>query len=201
MFLAAGAVAIKICNACKRGKCIESFFWQGRGISSMIVGACRACRRQRQKENRARNIEHYRANEIIRAARISMDSVRRENANRKRRERWRITMTPKRRIRARIGSQIYFALKTRSASKERKKTFDILGYSLNDLMAHIERQFHSGMSWDNMGEWHLDHITPLSSFKFTCIDDEFRAAWALTNLRPLWSLDNIKKGAKIFYLI
>src|SRR3546814_6097044 len=37
----------------------------------------------------------------------------------------------------------------------------LVGYTVADLMAHLERQFLPGMSWDNRGEWHIDHIRPL----------------------------------------
>ena len=78
----------------------------------------------------------------------------------------------------------------------------LVGYSVEELRAHLERQFLKGMSWDNYGEWHIDHILPLASFEFDGPDnDEFRRAWALTNLRPLWSRDNIRKGAKRLLLI
>lgn len=74
---------------------------------------------------------------------------------------------------------------------------EFVPYTLDDLMAHLERQFLPGMTWANRGEWHIDHIRPLCSFKFTTPDDaEFRAAWALSNLRPLWALDNIRKNGR-----
>jgi hypothetical protein len=58
------------------------------------------------------------------------------------------------------------------------------------------------MSWDNVGKWHIDHIIPLSSFRFTSMDDpEFRAAWALSNLRPMWATENILKGARRLTLL
>lgn len=78
----------------------------------------------------------------------------------------------------------------------------LAGYTVADLMRHLERQFLPGMTWGNRGDWHIDHIVPLSSFDFTSPDDpEFRAAWALTNLRPLWAKDNIRKSAKRTHLI
>jgi hypothetical protein len=58
------------------------------------------------------------------------------------------------------------------------------------------------MSWDNIGDWHIDHIVPLASFTFSSADDpEFRAAWALTNLRPLWAADNMRKHARREFLL
>lgn len=74
-----------------------------------------------------------------------------------------------------------------------------LGYRWIDLREHLEERFDPGMSWDNWGDvWELDHITPLSLFKFESIDDpRFREAWQLSNLRPLCRLANGTKGNRI----
>jgi hypothetical protein len=88
------------------------------------------------------------------------------------------------------------------------KTFNILGYSLDDLIKHLENQFTNGMSWDNYGEWHVDHIIGMSNFTFTSINDyEFKKCWELDNLRPMWSTTrevdgvlyegNLNKGSKL----
>jgi hypothetical protein len=79
-----------------------------------------------------------------------------------------------------------------------------LGYTAADLVAHIERQFLPGMTWENRGQygWHIDHIVPLKHFKFTSMDDaEFRAAWSLSNLRPVWWRENLTKGGKRLTLL
>ena len=77
------------------------------------------------------------------------------------------------------------------------KTFDLLGYTPKQLMAHLESQFTDGMSWDNMGEWHLDHIRPVASFNFdSTYHPELKKCWALNNLQPLWAKDNMSKGNK-----
>jgi hypothetical protein len=68
---------------------------------------------------------------------------------------------------------------------------------MEELKTHLGRQFLRGMGWHNMGQWHIDHIIPLSSFTITGPDDpELRRAWALTNLRPLWAVDNLTKRDK-----
>lgn len=78
----------------------------------------------------------------------------------------------------------------------------LVGYTVADLMLHLERQFPKGMTWDNRDLWHIDHVLPLASFHFETPDGpEFRAAWALSNLRPIWSADNLKKSAKRTHLI
>ncbi len=82
------------------------------------------------------------------------------------------------------------------------RTVDLLGYSAAKLKAHLERQFTKQMGWHNYGEWHIDHILPLCQFKFASVDDlEFKAAWALTNLRPLWGPDNQSKSGKRMTLL
>lgn len=70
-----------------------------------------------------------------------------------------------------------------------------LGCSIEEFKAYIEGLFLPGMSWDNWGEWHLDHIEPLASFDLSD-REQFLAACHFTNLQPLWAADNIRKGAR-----
>lgn len=86
--------------------------------------------------------------------------------------------------------------------KTGQKWESLLGYTVHDLMVHLERQFLHGMSWSNRDDWQIDHILPVVSFEFeTQNDPGFKACWALTNLRPLWSDKNASKGAKRLYLV
>jgi len=68
-----------------------------------------------------------------------------------------------------------------------------VNYTVEDLKKHLEYQFKEGMTWDNYGEWNIDHVIPQSWFKFKSYDDpEFKQCWALCNLQPL-SEENIRK--------
>lgn len=88
------------------------------------------------------------------------------------------------------------------AGKGGRKWESLVGYTISDLMTHLERQFAKGMTWDNRSEWHIDHIQPLASFKFDSPEDsEFRAAWALTNLRPIWAEENLRKNVTRTHLL
>lgn len=60
---------------------------------------------------------------------------------------------------------------------------------------HIESQFVEGMTWENYGEWHIDHVFPLS-VAFEQGPEIFSNACKYTNLQPLWASDNISKGNK-----
>lgn len=72
-----------------------------------------------------------------------------------------------------------------------------LGCSIDELKAHLERQFASGMSWDNWGRkgWHIDHIRPLASFDLTD-ESQIKIACHYSNLQPLWYRENLSKGAR-----
>jgi len=84
---------------------------------------------------------------------------------------------------------------------------DLVGYTLKDLMRHIEKQFTSGMSWNNYGtlqlnnnppKWHIDHIIPKSVFNLESPDSpDVKRCWALSNLRPLWGIENSSKGSRL----
>jgi len=92
---------------------------------------------------------------------------------------------------------IYQVLKENDVDKN-GHYFEILKYSPEDLISHLEKQFKSDMSWENYGDWHVDHIKPISSFDINEIgDNEFMECWKLDNLRPLWGEENIRKSNKI----
>jgi len=74
----------------------------------------------------------------------------------------------------------------------------LVNYNLPELRKHLQKQFTDGMSWDNYGEWEIDHVIPVSAFTFASPDDiDFKRCWSLANLRPLWMKDNRSKGKKI----
>ena len=92
---------------------------------------------------------------------------------------------------------IYQVLKENNVKKN-GHYFDILKYSPDDLINHLESKFTDKMTWDNYGEWHVDHILPISSFDIKEIGDgEFMKCWELKNLQPLWGDENVKKSNKI----
>ena len=71
-----------------------------------------------------------------------------------------------------------------------------LGCSLDELKSYLESKFLQGMSWDNYGEWHIDHIILLASFNLED-REQFLKACHYTNLQPLWAIDNLRKGDRV----
>lgn len=94
-----------------------------------------------------------------------------------------------RRISRGFVRRAFLAINTKKSDTTRK----LLGYSPIQLKAHIESQFKEGMTWDNYGEWHIDHIIPISSANTLAEAIELSQ---LNNLQPLWGIDNIRKSNK-----
>jgi hypothetical protein len=76
-----------------------------------------------------------------------------------------------------------------------KRTIELLGCSIEEVWNHLESKFKSGMTKENHGLWHIDHIKPCASFDLT--DPEQQAiCFHYTNLQPLWAVDNRRKGSR-----
>lgn len=102
------------------------------------------------------------------------------------------------RLSQRIASQMWCCLNEKTHRKAGKKWQDLVGYNLQDLKLHLQSKFREGMTWENLGKWHIDHIRPQSSFRFDGPDDDgFKECWSLNNLQPLWARENAAKRDKI----
>lgn len=75
---------------------------------------------------------------------------------------------------------------------------EFLPYTFKQYCKNLEKQFKEGMSWNNYGQWHVDHKIPISVFNFSKPTDiDFKLCWALSNLQPMWAKDNLIKHNKI----
>lgn len=87
---------------------------------------------------------------------------------------------------------LWSALQRMGGSKE-SSTIDLLKYSASDLKNHMESLFEEGMSWNNWGEWHIDHKFPISKFDK---NTPMHIVNSLDNLQPLWASENLSKNNK-----
>jgi hypothetical protein len=119
------------------------------------------------------------------------EEIRAKNAERQRR---RLSNNSGLRIHSAVSCLMRQSL---NGNKNGRKWEQIVGYTLDDLKNHLEAQFREGMSFDNFGEWHIDHIKPRAAFDFQDENDpDFLDCWKLENLQPLWKHENLKKGSK-----
>lgn len=98
---------------------------------------------------------------------------------------------------ANFRTAIYTVLKESNVDKY-GHYFDVLQYSPEELINHLEKQFKDDMTWDNYGIWHVDHKLPITSFDIQEMgDEEFMKCWSLDNLQPMWGEENIRKSNKV----
>lgn len=104
----------------------------------------------------------------------------------------------KKKLKNRMSRRMRHALSNKNLSKEWIHIFKLVGFSVEELKVHLESKFQVGMTWENIGDWHIDHVFPESKFNYKSFEDlEFKQCWSLSNLQPLWAEDNLKKGNKI----
>lgn len=91
-----------------------------------------------------------------------------------------------------MGAAIQGSLKNKKAGR---KWETLIGYTVIDLMKHLENLFDKNMSWNNYASyWEIDHRKPKSLFHYVYPEDkEFKECWALKNLQPLEVGENRRK--------
>lgn len=119
---------------------------------------------------------------------------------------------PSYKLRKNISKLVYYYLCKNGYSKNGISIMSKLNYSFQELKKYLESKFEPWMNWNNYGmyrldtwddndqstwTWNIDHIIPQSKLLYTSMeDDNFKKCWALDNLQPLSSKDNLMKGAK-----
>lgn len=98
-------------------------------------------------------------------------------------------------MRNRLRSLVAHAIKRRGGYKS-LKSIELLGCSTERAVEHLEKQFADGMTWDNYGDWQIDHVKPCAAFDMTDPKQQ-KLCCHYTNLQPLWAEDNRKKGSRL----
>ena len=173
----------KICTKCKESKSLDEFYKCDRSSFGRTCH-CKVCHKAKypyikKLTDEDRLIKKAAAKAKVLARKKLTDEdrlIKKENA--------RIADN----LRSRLSHCVVRDSKSPSAVRD-------LGCSIDFLKGYLASKFQTGMSWDNYGEWHIDHIKPLSKFN---LKDRQRLLEAIhyTNLQPLWAIDNIKKSNK-----
>lgn len=88
--------------------------------------------------------------------------------------------------------RVYRALRGKLKSA---KTLELIGCTVAQLRLWLVQQFSPGMTFENYGKWHVDHIRPCASFDLNDPTQQ-KECFHYTNLQPLWAADHFRKSAK-----
>lgn len=195
---------MKKCTKCKEVKSIENF-GKNRATNDGLVVYCKPCfkeikkvsdkkysQSEKGKLSRRKAVKKYYQSEH--GYNIIVTARRHPKRKLKEKEYYDFRRTSdgvfrlKQNIRKRIN--VYLKLK---GFKKNLKFKEYIGLEPNELRLYIESKFKDGMSWENYGNWHIDHIIPLASAK---TEKDIYNLNHYTNLQPLWKLENLSKGSK-----
>jgi hypothetical protein len=209
----------RICNKC--GICkelnIENFSQVfGRGKKKLYFkNKCKECHKIYSRDYNREHKEKCRKNlkEYLEKNPFYQKECREKNKEHYLQYRRLYEKRPNIKLKKRISKAIKKAL-NKVGSKKQIETLKFLEYSIEELKIHLENQFEQWMNWDNWGvylvsewddndsstwKWQIDHIIPMATFEYTCeLDDSFKRAWSLNNLRPLNAKENVIRGARMY---
>jgi|694.fasta_scaffold22177_6 hypothetical protein len=149
--------------------------------------------RDSKKENTKSYMKEYYKNNLDRRKKYLENTKEERRIKRNIFEKLKRETDPLYKLKIYVRNRIGFYIKKTDINK-RNTTFKLVGCSPLELKIYLEEKFIDGMSWENQGKWHIDHILPLSS---ATNEDELYKLCHFTNLQPMWATDNIRKGAKI----
>ena len=192
----------KICTSCGKNKvelnkkmcrkCLDYFKLKRYNATSKFIqsGLCRYCGKNAPSKNKSIcndcSTYHKMRRKVLCGQSLCPKCMKPSKTN----SNLCVNCSIKRNLRNRINTMV-----KRNQAKKHTSTLKLIGCSVQFLKRHLQKQFKEGMEWDNYGEWHIDHIKPLSLFDLTQ-EEEQRKACHYTNLQPLWAFDNLSKGNK-----
>lgn len=184
----------KVCSGCFKEK-LKSKFSVDNHRDDGLAAYCLSCKRGPKRGCRDTAItysrEYYRKNRQAILAHCRSPEVR-GRARSRFKERYESDAEFKAKVimRAHLSSLLKKVKVGKNGS-----TSKVLGYSHLELKARVECQFQPGMSWDNHGEWHIDHKIPVARF-LERGETRPHIINALSNLQPMWAVENMRKGAR-----
>lgn len=178
------------CKKCGETK-EERYFYIAKNTLTGYNGSCKDCMNKQKKQYYETHKEEHKTNRD-KWTEANKDKVRQYKNE------WnqaKYQFDPVRRVHSNVSTVIRLTLR---GKKNYKKWESLVGYTKEELMKHLESLFQEGMTWDNYGDWHIDHIKPRVSFDIKELgDEEFKKCWSLDNLQPLWKDENLSKGPRI----
>jgi hypothetical protein len=171
---------MKTCSKCNKEKNYLEFYKNKSRKDGYSVD-CKLCRKEYYKNSKNVRIEYLQKNKN----RIKEWRSNNNKINKEKNSLYKLQCN----LRSLISKSI-----TRQGYRKTSKSKKILGCEFIELKQYLENKFTNGMTWENYGKWHIDHIYPSSLAK---TEEEIIKLNHFTNLQPLWAKDNIRKGNKI----
>lgn len=196
----------KVCTACKIEKeASKDFFHQSKGGLHSHCKDCRSKKRlenmTEERKNKKKTYEKKYYNDVLKYRKNqgrTDEYINRKKKRRKEEKKWLTEEYKKKKREYRkkykyrsAWRQLLYDTLNRIKRNKESATINELGYSALDLKKDLESKFKPGMNWGNHGEWHIDHIVPVSYFEK---GTKANIVSALENLQPLWKKDNLSKG-------
>jgi hypothetical protein len=176
-------------------------WWDGRTLRNKEkIKEYTAANKEKKKEYWAANKEklkeknkEYRAanKEKIKEKKKEYQKEYRERANKRRRLRYKNDENY--RIKTLLRSRFEQALKSQNIKKN-SHVLELTSCSMDFLRKYLEKKFEKGMTWENKGQWHIDHRKPCASFNLAN-KEEPQMCFHYTNLQPLWGSANLEKSS------
>jgi hypothetical protein len=155
---------------------------------------CKSCIRQKVRQYKAALTPEQRRDIKRRYKEQHPETFKAEKARNNKRRHQRKLSDPAyklmRTLRKRHAKVINKAL---SSGQTCKSLTAIVGCTAEELKVWFEAKFKPGMTWENRGEWEVDHIVPLSWFNLEDPNEQLKAGH-YTNLQPLWKEENRAKS-------
>lgn len=182
---------MKRCSKCGIERETLSFRVRKDRPGTPLFSVCRVCERAKAAEWKLKHPERTRELSRKSAAAFFARYPERVRENSKRSIYHRLATNPEFRMLHNLRRRLNRWLHGTRCSWEMR---EMLGAPRAQVKAHFEALFSPGMTWENYGKWHVDHVKPCA--RFDCFDPvQQKACFYYRNLQPLWAVDNLRKGA------
>ena len=164
-------------------------------IRQVSSESCMECLRQRslKKQREYLSTEEGRLKAAVKTRRFYAEGYYRTSQQRARKTAYAMNKRrsdPQQWLRDMLRHRLWVAL---GSTDRRGRSQELTGTTAEEVRKHLEKQFQPGMTWDNRGQWHIDHIRPCASFDLTDPEQQ-KQCFHYTNLQPLWAEDNLRKS-------
>jgi hypothetical protein len=198
-------IEMKHCPTCDNFK-ILIYFNRQASCWYKLSRMCKNCINQ-YKKNKRQNDENYKLNDKLYNEKYKQSGRRREVSQIRYKEKktdiikkcveynkFKYNNDPYFKVVSSIRSRVSKLIRQVNADKN-NNFYEYLGCNKEEFINYFQAKFKEGMSWENHGEWHIDHIKPCASFNLLD-DEEQKKCFHYTNLQPLWASENLSKGCK-----